>query len=47
MVAFFLKTAFLAETNCQIFHSLHFKAGIYYLLIDYISLAMFLLWFAS
>lgn len=47
MVEIFLKTAFLAETNCQIFHYIHFKAGIYYLSSDYISPVMFLLWFAS
>lgn len=43
----FLKMESLAETNCQIFHYIHFKAGIYYLSSDYISPVMFLLWFAS
>lgn len=43
----FLKTESLAETNCQIFHYIHFKASIYYLSSDYISPVMFLLWFAS
>ena len=43
----FVKTESLAETNYQIFHYIHFKAGIYYLSSDYISPVMFLLWFAS